>query len=218
MLGFDLMRNFRHPYNAESPADFWRRWHISLSTWFRDYVYIPLGGSRGGAVRTSVNVMITFLLSGLWHGASWNFVLWGAWHGALLVGWRIWESAPAALRPDRFPRSFRVALVFVLVLIGWLLFRETRSDMLLHYLTLNPMAASALDWRVAIYLVLTVAMYGLPLLVVSTLEKQLIHEGRVSQLWRHPGVGIQVAMATVLMMILILLRSPQSSDFIYFQF
>ena len=218
LLGFDLMRNFRHPYNADSPADFWRRWHISLSTWFRDYVYIPLGGSRGGSVRTSVNVMITFLLSGLWHGASWNFVLWGAWHGALLVGWRMWETAPTALRPDRFPRGLRVALVFVLVLIGWLLFRETRSDMLLRYLTLNPLAASALDWRVAIYLVLTVAIYGMPLLLVSTFEKQLIHEGRIAHLWRHPSVWLQVVMATVLMLILILLRSPQSSDFIYFQF
>ena len=218
LMGFDLMRNFRHPYNTYSPADFWRRWHISLSTWFRDYVYIPLGGSRGGAVRTSVNVMVTFLLSGLWHGASWNFVLWGAWHGALLVGWRMWEAAPAAVRPDRFPRGLRVALVFVLVLIGWLLFRETRSDMLLRYLTLNPFTASALDWRVAIYLVLTVAIYGMPLLLVSTFEKQLIHEGRVSQLWRHPSMWLQVVMATVLMLILILLRSPQSSDFIYFQF
>ncbi len=84
-LGFDLMVNFDHPYLARGPIDFWRRWHISLSSWFRDYVYIPLGGSRRGRARTLVNVFLTFLISGLWHGASWNYVLWGAYHGVLVV-------------------------------------------------------------------------------------------------------------------------------------
>ena len=83
--GFDLIRNFERPYLASGPADFWRRWNISLSTWFRDYVYIPLGGSRRGPWREAANIMITFLVSGLWHGASWNYVLWGAYHGALLL-------------------------------------------------------------------------------------------------------------------------------------
>jgi len=218
LLGFDLMRNFRHPYNADSPADFWRRWHISLSTWFRDYVYIPLGGSRGGELRTVLNVMITFLLSGLWHGASWNFVLWGAWHGFLLIAWRLWEAGPSSLSPQRIPRSARVALVYVLVLFGWLLFRETQTEALIRYLTLNPLAASAMDWRVAIYLVLTVCLYALPLLVVSSLEKQLIREGWVSRVWPRNSVKIQVALGTLLLLVLVLLRSPQSSDFIYFQF
>jgi D-alanyl-lipoteichoic acid acyltransferase DltB (MBOAT superfamily) len=218
LLGFDLMRNFRHPYNADSPADFWRRWHISLSTWFRDYVYIPLGGSRGGELRTVLNVMITFLLSGLWHGASWNFVLWGAWHGFLLIAWRLWEAGPSSLSPQRIPRAARVALVYVLVLFGWLLFRETQTVALIRYLTLNPLAASAMDWRVAIYLVLTVCLYALPLLVVSSLEKQLIREGWVSRVWPRNSVKIQVALGTLLLLVLVLLRSPQSSDFIYFQF
>ena len=84
-LGFELTENFDHPYLARSPADFWRRWNISLSSWFRDYVYIPLGGSRGGAWLWARNVLVTFLLSGLWHGASWNYVLWGLYHGLLLL-------------------------------------------------------------------------------------------------------------------------------------
>ncbi|HJY33557.1 MAG TPA: MBOAT family O-acyltransferase, partial [Vicinamibacterales bacterium] len=84
-LGFELTENFDHPYLARTPADFWRRWNISLSTWFRDYVYIPLGGSREGGWKWARNVMATFLLSGLWHGASWNYVLWGGYHGLLLV-------------------------------------------------------------------------------------------------------------------------------------
>ena len=84
-LGFELTENFDHPYLARTPADFWRRWNISLSSWFRDYVYIPLGGSKAGEATWARNVLITFLLSGLWHGASWNYVLWGAYHGVLLV-------------------------------------------------------------------------------------------------------------------------------------
>ena len=84
-FGFDLIRNFDHPYLATGPADFWRRWNISLSTWFRDYVYIPLGGSRRGPARTAINLLITFLVSGFWHGASWNYVIWGAYHGVLLI-------------------------------------------------------------------------------------------------------------------------------------
>src|SRR4029079_18035638 len=84
-LGFELTENFDHPYLARTPADFWRRWNISLSTWFRDYVYIPLGGSRATGWLWARNVLVTFLLSGLWHGASWNYVLWGLYHGVLLV-------------------------------------------------------------------------------------------------------------------------------------
>ena len=95
--GFDLIRNFERPYLASGPADFWRRWNISLSTWFRDYVYIPLGGSRRGPWREAANIMITFLVSGLWHGASWNYVLWGAYHGALLL---IARRGRAFIRPQ----------------------------------------------------------------------------------------------------------------------
>ena len=218
LLGFDLMRNFRHPYNADSPADFWRRWHISLSTWFRDYVYIPLGGSHGSTARTCFNVMATFLLSGLWHGASWNYVLWGAWHGIMLIAWRAWEAGPAALRPDRLPRFVRVVLVFSLVMVGWLLFRETHADTLARYLTLNPFAATDLDWRVALYLVSTIALYSLPLMIVGGMEARLINDGAVTRIWSRHSPLLQTALATVMMLVIVLLRSPQSSDFIYFQF
>src|SRR5436190_1918814 len=85
VLGFDIMWNFDLPYAATSLREFWRCWHISLSTWLRDYLYISLGGNRGGPARVAVNVFVTMLLGGLWHGAAWNFVLWGAWHGAALV-------------------------------------------------------------------------------------------------------------------------------------
>ena len=113
-LGFDLMKNFDHPYVAVSPSDFWRRWHISLSSWFRDYLYIPLGGSRHGLPRTLLNVMITFVISGLWHGAAWNFVLWGTFHGLLLVVERTWR----ALRGGQSPRPASPAAVACPAAVG----------------------------------------------------------------------------------------------------
>lgn len=145
LLGFRLMRNFRHPYFATSFSDFWQRWHISLSSWLRDYLYIPLGGSRHGRLRTHVNLMLTMLLGGLWHGASWTFVAWGALHGAFLIVQHAWTGvAPGlaryclALPPvanrsvPRLPgatwlrtvqRGAAAVLVFGLVNLAWLFFR-----------------------------------------------------------------------------------------------
>jgi alginate O-acetyltransferase complex protein AlgI len=120
MIGFRLPENFDRPYSATSVTDFWRRWHMSLSRWFRDYVYIPLGGNRGGSGRTYRNLAIVFLLTGAWHGANWTFVAWGAYHGSLLVLERVTGRAEA-----RAPGAVasRRALTFVLVMVGWVLFR-----------------------------------------------------------------------------------------------
>ena len=130
ILGFDLMENFKAPYLARSVREFWRRWHISLSTWFMDYLYIPLGGSRVGRPRHLLNLFLTFLLSGLWHGAEWNFVLWGVYHGALMVIDTLLQ--PAVKRLDGRLRAkparavwvgAQVLFTFGLVCFGWLLFR-----------------------------------------------------------------------------------------------
>ena len=125
MLGFELPENFRSPYRADSITAFWRRWHISLSTWLRDYLYVPLGGNRHGALRTYRNLFLTMLLGGLWHGAAWNFVLWGGYHGALLAVERRTAGRPLYVR---LPRPLRVLLTFVLVAIGWALFRADGAD------------------------------------------------------------------------------------------
>ena len=124
LLGYDLGPNFRHPYVAASPREFWQRWHISLSTWLRDYLYIPLGGSRGGELATHRNLMVTMLLGGLWHGAAWSFVLWGGLHGVALGvhrWWRRWRGEPT-------PRTALgvaagVALTQAWVCLGWIFFR-----------------------------------------------------------------------------------------------
>jgi alginate O-acetyltransferase complex protein AlgI len=123
LLGFDFPANFRRPYLAASITEFWRRWHISLSTWLRDYVYIPLGGNRGGAASVARNLMLTMLLGGLWHGANWTFVAWGGYHGALLVGERALGLERAGDAPRGWVRFARIALTFGLVCVGWILFR-----------------------------------------------------------------------------------------------
>lgn len=120
-MGFRLMVNFRSPYFARSISEFWQRWHISLSTWFRDYVYIPMGGNRGGNFRTCVNLLVVFLLSGLWHGADWKFVVWGAIHGVLLILARIAGTGTFGL--GHWPGWLRTMLVFVAVTLAWIFFR-----------------------------------------------------------------------------------------------
>lgn len=126
MLGFDCPRNFDAPYRAESLADFWHRWHVSLSTFLRDYLYIPLGGNRKGPLRTCLNLALVMLLGGLWHGANWTFVAWGAYHGLLLIAERLGGRDHVYLR---LPRPLRAAVTFMLVLFSWVVFR---CDTLAH--------------------------------------------------------------------------------------
>lgn len=126
LFGFRLSANFRYPYFAESISDFWRRWHITLLSWFRDYVYIPLGGNRGPLLKVICNTFVVFGLSGLWHGASWTFVIWGIYHAVLFVPLIIMKKMRFRIRT---PRILRIILIFVMVDIGWIIFRApTLSD------------------------------------------------------------------------------------------
>jgi alginate O-acetyltransferase complex protein AlgI len=131
MLGYKLAQNFNMPYLAANVSEFWRRWHISLSSWLRDYLFIPLGGSRGSHWRTAANLMVTMTLGGLWHGANWTFVFWGALHGTLLVGHRLFrDQCQRWTLLDRVLRSIpgtmsRMLLTFVCVAFGWVFFRAT---------------------------------------------------------------------------------------------
>jgi alginate O-acetyltransferase complex protein AlgI len=223
LLGFELMENFNHPYLARSPAEFWRRWHISLSTWFRDYVYIPLGGSRAGSRRAAFNLGATFLLSGLWHGASWNFVLWGLYWGALI--WIYREAAgrfPAGPGGLRAPAALQTAWMFLLTNVGWLLFRERNLEYLGRHLSLSPLGLAPEQWQMAGYLFCLALIYSLPLWLHAfhdfRLRPWLAERTAKSRAWRT-GYRLGVtAVAMLLFLGILLLRSSAGADFIYFQF
>lgn len=131
MLGFEFIENFERPYTSRSITEFWRRWHISLSNFMRDYLYIPLGGNRTGPFRTAFNLWFVFLVSGFWHGASWNFICWGAYHGALLS----LERVLGLKRLARIPALPATALTFLLVLASWVLFRAANLTDAMTYFT-----------------------------------------------------------------------------------
>lgn len=126
LLGFRFRDNFRSPFKSQNPTEFWRRWHISLSTWLRDYIYIPMGGNRHGKFRTNVNKMTTMVIGGLWHGASWMYLVWGAFQGVLLVGHQSVRKvlrAPEKIRNTRFATVFNISLTFLLTVIGFVFLR-----------------------------------------------------------------------------------------------
>jgi alginate O-acetyltransferase complex protein AlgI len=150
MMGLRFMENFRQPYLSASITEFWQRWHISLSSWLRDYLYIPLGGNRRGLARTCVNLLAVMLIGGLWHGAAFTFVLWGAWHGVLLLIERLRRDAP---RAGTLPRPIAIALTMLLVVIGWVLFRAPSTagaaSMFAGMIGLRGLGLSpALQWQI----------------------------------------------------------------------
>jgi D-alanyl-lipoteichoic acid acyltransferase DltB (MBOAT superfamily) len=218
MLGINMIENFRHPYAAVSPTDFWRRWHISLSTWFRDYVYIPLGGNRGGRLLEARNVLFTFLLSGLWHGANWNYVAWGGYWGTLIVTSRYLGSLlPKSLWEMRGVRIVQIALMFVLTNIGWLLFRETDFHYLAADLAQSPWRARSGDWEAAGYFSSLVLIYASPLVVHYVVDRgrdgnKSIVTAPAYSLW------LRTLGSTAMFFSILVLRTANSGDFIYFRF
>jgi alginate O-acetyltransferase complex protein AlgI len=172
LMGFELLLNFNVPYFAINPSDFWSRWHISLSQWFRDYLYISLGGNRKGKWRTSLNLIITMALVGLWHGAAWNFVIWGAWHGIMLAGYRLFGKAGQST--DRTLRGWlsalsvvsRTGLMFVLVIAGWAAFRSTSFQQLTYIYTHVSFGYSP----ATLISLWTLFYYSLPLIVVQIIQ------------------------------------------------
>jgi D-alanyl-lipoteichoic acid acyltransferase DltB (MBOAT superfamily) len=228
-FGFALILNFNHPYIASSPTDFWRRWHISLSTWFRDFVYIPLGGNRVGAWQREANLIATFLISGLWHGASWNYVLWGLYHGMLVA---VTRAVGAALKlPEKWPGPLALVQVFLTVsavFVGWLFFRETNPDFLRRWFVLTPAESTLIERQVGVYLFVLAATWGVPLfaddLWALGRDRGWRPVRRAEATWEALGPGsvaravLQGVGAGVLVTLILVLRSRVSLDFIYFQF
>lgn len=167
MMGFTFEENFRHPLVSDSITDFWRKWHISLSTWFKSYVYIPLGGNRKGLIKQIRNIMIVWMLTGLWHGASWNFVLWGAYFGILLIV----EKQLFMPILDKIPLLFRRLYSFILVVIGFVIFSHDSMNSMLIYLkgliglNGNPFVATETLWYLSdnLVIILICFIFSLPL-------------------------------------------------------
>jgi len=214
LLGFRLPRNFNAPYKATTPQEFWRRWHISLSSWMRDYLYFPLGGSRKGYLRTGFNLMVTMLLGGLWHGAAWTFVAWGGLHGLLLVAYGIWSRSTwhelIALHNSTAWRWISRILLFHVVCVGWVFFRA--PDLKIVFDVFGRLAApgpiSLASAPVCIVLFLGLAGQYTPSRWRNAFEIEL---GRWPALTR----GAALAMAITLIEIL----GPTGvAPFIYFRF
>ncbi len=214
-LGFSIPNNFQFPYAARGFSDFWRRWHISLSTWLRDYLYIPLGGNRGSNARTYVNLMITMLLGGLWHGASWTFVVWGFLHGLFLAVERwLGERVPLRRWPDAAPlRAFVVALTFVLVSVAWVFFRAKTfggaSSLLAGMIGLHTSAAPLLP---------TVRMIEVLVFTAGLLTAHAYMRSRtIEQVVARSPVWL-VGATWALMIFTVIITQGNADGFIYFQF
>ena len=213
MLGFRFLENFNYPFLADSITDFWRRWHISMGTWFRDYVYIPLGGNRGGLAKQLRNIAIVWLLTGFWHGASWNFVLWGVYSGVLLV----LEKLFLLRWLQKMPAVFRHIYALVLVTISWTLFAFT--DIAKGIAWLKAMFSGTLYDSGSLYLFLT---YGIMLAICALAATPLgkrCYEKLNSHLGQRALTVVDCGgLLCVLVMAAAYLVSGSYNPFLYFRF
>lgn len=209
LLGLDMMKNFKMPYFSESPQEFWRRWHVSLSTWFRDYVYIPLGGNRGSALHVVGATMIVFLASGLWHGANWKFVVWGGLHGVYLIAQRQLGVARSPASGAR--RWLRIFVTFQLVALAWVFFRASSVSE-----ALTALATIATDPGELFFsreMVNGLVCLALLVAIEGIVQPRYFDEWLVE---RRPAT--QLAFAVVVLFAIVLLGQQQGGQFIYFQF
>ena len=224
LFGIRLMNNFRCPYFSQSIREFWRRWHISLSTWFRDYVFIPLGGSRGSGLRTSFNLFLVFVISGLWHGASWNFVIWGALHGFILIieiqfetksHFKVTTTPGGETFIPSLQTALRMLIVFAIVLVAWVFFRV--ADFHDAILCVTKMFT---DWKPPQFSKTGFDWFTLFVLPCSLLFIEWIsrrHEVPFFGLYKVWPAGTYVA-CTICIWATFLLKPAEIGEFIYFQF
>ena len=218
MFGFTLPENFNRPYSAVSMTDFWRRWHMTLSRWFRDYVYIPLGGNRGGGLRTYGNLVAVFIVTGLWHGAAWTFVIWGGYHGMLLLIERVTGQRPIGDGAVSLVWARR-AVTLMLVIVGWIIFRAPNFSGAVHFLRAMVLpTGNGMSRDVSIVLGPRALLVGAFALAVFLLPRQLVI-GRLFTSGRTRFVNpLRVAELAILPVTLLLVLSSQFSPFLYFRF
>ena len=205
MLGFDFLENFNYPYIANSITDFWRRWHISLSTWFKDYVYIPLGGSKKGVRRTIINLLIVWTLTGIWHGADYNFILWGLYYGILLI----LEKFIFKNIINKLPNFIKHVYTIFFILIGWVIFSITDINNLTLYFTKLFDFTNILDNNFLYY----ISNYGIILLIGIILSLKInIKENKITNIIK-PFIFIILFIITISFIV-----SDTYNPFLYFRF
>lgn len=219
LMGFRFKENFRAPFKAQNPQEFWHRWHISLSTWLRDYVYIPLGGSRKGKGRTYLNNFLTMLIGGLWHGASWMYVLWGAYHGVLLAVHKASKSCwrlPASLRGSRAIHIANVCVTFVLVVVGFTIFRADSPETLraIALQLINDFHISVAPSFIESYLLIVVAICGA---LTSHYTPRKWTTG-LSEAYAETSVAVQGLMLAIVIFLVLQAASSDLVPFIYLQY
>ena len=208
MFGFEFLENFNYPYISHTITEFWRRWHISLSTWFRDYVYIPLGGNRKGTFRTSLNQFIVFALCGLWHGALWSFLIWGLYHGALLTIERV--NFVAKLR-QRIPQVINTLITFVLVMIGWIIFKADSIASVEYFKSFVGLGRGVETYMLSsldITILIVGAIFALPVIPYLSKFTWFVSIKRYAR----------VLVLVLLVLDLMVLISSSYNPFIYFRF
>jgi alginate O-acetyltransferase complex protein AlgI len=219
MFGYQLVQNFRTPYLSANASEFWTRWHVTLSSWIRDYVYIPLGGNRAGFGRAQLNLFLAMLASGVWHGANWTFLFWGAYHGLLLLGQRFWGKGKAALGWNFFQsKAYHVLSVigfFVLVTVGWVFFRAASlEDATLMLQAMTRVSQFGSFWSVKSFLLLAVGLF-----LLHAVEFFVRRDGAALRAWwadRVPMLVQGMVYATIVLVVMVSYSDGQ--DFIYFQF
>jgi len=227
MLGFRFIENFNLPYISRSITEFWRRWHISLSTWLRDYLYIPLGGNRKGNIRTYVNLFLTMVLGGLWHGANWTFVIWGAWHGAIMAIERSFGIRGSLNEEMKVtPRIIKTIFTFFLVILGWVIFRAENlgvaANMYRGMFGFNGYGiTSYLDWQLK-GVSLTMMVVGMVIIFLGPILRKSLTKTTKSPTGEaialNRSVITQVAVFGLFILAVSRLLAQSYSPFLYFQF
>lgn len=218
LFGFDLMVNFNAPYFAVNPSDFWRRWHISLSTWLRDYLYIPLGGNRNGIQKTYRNLMLTMVLGGLWHGAAWNFIYWGIYQGSILCIHRLVAGAKPVIRSDnslqdRIKRILITVIFFQVTAYGWMLFRASSWQQIYQFTTsvfVKPVLTAP-----TIPVPSLAALIGIVVLFVIDITEYITRNTKFYLNWPVP---MKSALYATLTLVALMGLANNQATFIYFQF
>lgn len=210
LLGFELIENFDRPYLATTPSDFWRRWHMSLSNCIRDYIYFPLGGSKVSTGRWVLNILFTWLLCGLWHGAGWNFIAWGLYWGVLLIAYRFITVIPDV----RYATLLRLPLMFFWIVCGWILFRTKELHLFSTYVQQPLFPSQSVTLWATIATLCICIFFAIPLILM----RAALSWPRFLSWMNSFAAPSRIVAYSVALLLIMLFSAEQSADFYYFQF